>query len=316
MKDSSAETVETSPQEDRKRLENLRSPIDVDWLRDYFKRTLRWSDQTRAHKPFAVRVLEKDEEREVTPGHFLVATNSAQKLRQFTEIIQGVGGSVQPTFFVKDEWRSVAGEEARAWGKSFFPLTIAESKLHQIKKQLFESGKAGIASDVVVISSTGRILEKPKNLADLVKMIRSIKGKRIRVLVGVCVLVPLKDGVIAPGLSEGAEIALKIKDLTEAEVATYAQENIAGALNVAGGIDFSSVAGIDLIDKSFMLRVSPRQNTIYDVFNRENGRVRKPVVVDHGSIKLLADYFNGVPKRVVGVLMKQAQELQEQVEKV
>lgn len=313
MSEPSVEVTENSLQKDRESLKKLWVSADVGWLRDYFKEVLRWNKRVREHRPSTVDSL-GSQERIVKPGDFLVATGSSEKLRLFSEIIQEQGGSAQSAAFIGDQWKSDAKEEARYFGISLFPLTVAESKLFQLKTHIFKEGKAAIATDSVVVGPRGRIMEKPKSPKDLEKVLRALSGKKIGVLVGVCMLVPLKKGMIAPGLSEGAEIVFKLRDLTDEEIADYVKEKERSAMEVAGGIDFSSELGQNLIDKFSALKVSPLKKTIYERFCQEKGIAREPVLVDPANIGILADYFGGAPKGIISILMKQSKDLQEQVE--
>lgn len=311
MSEPPVEVTENSLQKDRESLKKLWVPIDIDWLQNYFKEVLRWNKRVNEHHPFTIDPLGR-QERVVNPGDFLVATGSSEKLRLISEIVQEHGGSVQPAAFTEDKWQSDAQREAQYYGKSLYPLTVAEGKLLQIQSQIFAEGKAAIATDVVVVGPRGRILEKPEEDMDLSKILKLVSGQQIRVMVGTCVLVPLTNGVIAPGLSEGAQIAFRIRDLTGEEIASYAAGD--NRTQFAAGIDFSSKSGQGLIDESSPVAVSPLKNTIYEKFCKERGFTREPVSVDAKNIGTLADYFCGAPKDIISVLMRQSGEIQRQIE--
>lgn len=317
MSEPPAEATEISSQKDSESLKDLWVPIDVEWLHEYYSRVLRQNERVREHHPSAVSPMAAEGERTVQPGHFLLATGSTEKKRLILDLVQAQGGSVQPAEFIGDQWQSDAHEEARRYkDRSFYPLTVAEGKLNLIRFQMFENGKTAIATDIVVAGPKGRIIEKPKGVNDLVKMLRSVRGQRIRVMVGVCALVPLREGIFAPGLSEGAEIAFKIKDLTDDEVSDSVGKLQEKAKEFAGGVDFSSEFGQGLIDKSFPITVSPFESTIYQRFCEDRGVIREPVTIGPQNIGVLEDYFKGVPKDIIAVLMRQARELQERVEKI
>lgn len=319
VQDVGQEIEQSSPQAEQ--LKKLWQTIDTEWLKRRFSNELSARDvqDAREHPYLALSRLSSSDEVQVPvkPGHFIVVTHAPAKLQLISEVIQKQGGIAEPIALSDEESIKEFGREAaRRWGSGVYSLEIASEKTHAFLKKAFESGKTLISTDLVVVAPRGQILEKPKDEAELERILKLVKGKNVKIIVGVNALVPLKYGQVAAKLDEGAEITIKMRDFTEDEIASYVSKNSENALSVAGGIDFSSSAGQELIDKSQPILIIPLQGTIYDISDNTRKVKRRPVTLDPNNIGILGDYFKGVPKEITGVLMRQARELQEKVDRL
>lgn len=310
-----------NPSKETEQLKNLWQTVETGWLRRHLSSELaeREIRDAREHPYLALSRLSPADEVQVSvkPGHFIVVTHALAKLQLISEVIQSQGGVAEPVALVDEKSAKKLGRDAiRRWGSGVYSLEIASEKAGGFKKEAFKSGKTLISVDSTVITPRGQILEKPKDEADVERMLKLIKGNNIKVMIGVNALVPLRYGQMTVRLDEGAEITLKIRDLTEKDIASYILNNRESALSISGGIDFSSPAGQELVDKSQPIRVKPLQGTIYDIFDKTYGVRRRPVIADPNNMDILEDYFKGAPKEIIGVLMRQAKEIQEKVERL
>lgn len=316
--DTGQELIKSKPE--IQKLNELWRTIDTNWLRDYYSGQLRARNLYEAREnPFMAtsRFGAERVQREVRPGHFIVASLSPKKLRLISEVIQKLDGVAEPTAFVDEEsQKEYALFAAKRWGREVYPLTIAAGKLSDISSQAFENGKTIISADSVVIGPKGQILEKPKNLDDLKRTLKLIGGEKVKVLVGVNALVPLRYGLAAVRLDEGAEIEVKIRELSDRQIEEYIETNGEEAIEIAGGVDFSSAQGQKLVDTAHRIRVRPLGQTVYDIYAKAHGIRRTPKIIDPRNIDELSDYFQGAPKDIISVIMQQAKDFQEKVERL
>lgn len=315
MVDSS--NVETLDRETQSRLNGLWHPIDINWLQNYYSHELqiRKNQDVREHPFLAVlRVGDEEIKGSIAPGHFVVASQSSQKLRLIAEVIEREGGVAQSTMLTDEEAAKQLGHlTAGKWGKHVYPLVVSSEKIRHISREAFRSGVTMISTDSVVVAPDGQILEKPKGLIEVARDLELISGQRIKVLVGVCALVPLETGLVAISLDEGVTITMKIKKLTSDAIGNYLDAGGDSVLSVAGGIDFTSVIGQQLIDRSEPIRVERLKQTIYDTFCRERGIKREPIFIKPDQVSLLSSYFAGVPQEIISLLMNQSKAIQENI---
>ena len=310
-----------SPPKEAEQLKSLWRIIGTAWLKRYFSNNLAARDvqDAREHPYLALSRLSASDEVEVPvkPGHFIVVTHAPAKLQLISEVIQSQGGVAEPVLLLDEESVKELGREAvRKWGSGVYSLEMASGKARDFKRKAFESGKTLFSQDTSVISPRGQILEKPRDEEDIERMLKLVNGKTVRIMVGASALVPLRYGQLAVRLEEGAEISLKVRDLSDDEIVKYFETNKEHALEVAGGIDFSTAAGQQLIDISKPIQIKPFGGTIYDLFSRNREIIRKPVTIDVNDAAILADYFKGAPMAIISVLMRQSQEIQEQIERL
>lgn len=313
--DIGVELLSKSPERDK--LNRLWQEVDINWLKNYYSQQLsaRTLHNAREH-PFtaAARASVKDAERPVKPGHFLIASEAPEKLRLISEVIQEQGGVAQPVVLNDEKAaKQLSYSVAKRWGRFTYPLIVSAEKAGSISSKSIETGQAVLSMDTVVIAPNGQVLEKPQDERILKEFLQLVKGKTLRVLVGVNALIPLRSGRVLLRLDEGAQITIKIRDLTDEEISEYIRENKEHALIVSGGIDFSSGSGQRLIDKTQAVEIRPLDGTIYDRYAKSHGVSRKPVSLDPENVDLLTDYFRGAPREIIALLMHQAKEIQEKI---
>lgn len=309
--------VETVDQETQSKLNGLWQPIDIDWLQNYCSHELliRKNQDTKDY-PFLAILRLGDEEMKgpIAPGHFVIASQSSQKLRLIAEVIEREGSVAQSLMLTDEEAAKQFGHLAAGkWGKHVYPLVVSSEKIRHISRDAFRLGQTIISTDSVVVAPDGQILEKPKGLVEVARDLELISGQRVKILVGACALVPLETGLVAISLDEGVEITIKIKKLTSDAIGNYLDAGGDSVLSVAGGIDFTSVIGQQLIDRSEPIRVERLKQTIYDTFYRERGIKREPIFINFDQVSLLSSYFAGAPQEIISLLMNQSKAIQENI---
>jgi len=156
--------------------------------------------------------------------------------------------------------------------------------------------EAIFSSDIVVLCDN-KVLEKPEDQDQALKILRDLSGREVKVALGMTVLTPTSFGQKVL-LKEGAYLTIKLRDFSESEAEQYfrgvKKEN---CLNVVGALDYANPLSRDLVsDRPIKLEVLE--------FGRKGGEAPKEVFISPDILSQLKDYFMGVPSELTQEMLK------------
>lgn len=166
-----------------------------------------------------------------------------------------------------------------SWFKSFIPL---------------RDNRPVLALDTVVLVN-GKLMEKPRDEDELVSKLLKMQGRRVDIRNGIGVQIP-REGRGPLFFYEEIDIMVPIRKFGETESRQYLSRN-PDALNVAGGIDFSTEAGKSLIGNGKIKLQIPNGS----IFNKSpNPSV---LIFDKKALSALDQYFKGIPTDAVRTIL-------------
>jgi len=182
-----------------------------------------------------------------------------------------------------------------------YALDVAESKMRHAEERECDKNMPILACDVVVLEGE-RILEKPKNKAEAITMLREIAGKEIEVSFGATLLSPSRVGRIL--LKEAGRMKIHLRDFNDKDIGDYFATVGENYLSIAGGIDYASPAAKPLIDEFTPVVVEQIEDVQYG-----SSRGSKSVSFSPKLLEKMKDYAAGVPRELVRAMIHEARVL-------
>lgn len=185
----------------------------------------------------------------------------------------------------------------------WYSLDVAKSKIDNTFDR-FDDNPI-IASDVVVLKGDGLevedIFEKAENTEEALDILMNFSGEKVNISCGIALMTITKSGkrVLLKG---GINFTIQLKRFSSEEAEEYIREQADNILNIAGVIDYSSLAAQKLIDSGVPVKAEALK---LDGYNPST------VLISPKILPNLRDYLKGVPSELIEKMLNKQKALSE-----
>jgi predicted house-cleaning NTP pyrophosphatase (Maf/HAM1 superfamily) len=223
-------------------------------------------------------------------GHVLLASNSSSKLHLVKHATLGLDVPIianhDPETIQEEEYKEQL-ELFRSTSRSY-PVHMSGLKIGPFLDQPYPI--LGLDS---IVQKGREKYEKPTDLTQAHKMITTLSGQRLNVIVGLTLgLTTLSEDQI--GWQGSVITSFNLKNLTSDQIKTYVNQHQDEILNICGGINYATDTGKNLIDPSQPVIVRPFEYG-NDYTDRTNFIYSDFVQLGLEALKVLDSYFLGAP---------------------
>lgn len=243
----------------------------------------------------------------------VVASGSPVKYEIISDLLRPLGVSVlYPKDALADEEAIKRDLQELETPDYKYAARMSARKLIPFTQQI-NQGTPTIALDTIV-SHNRQVLEKPKTLDEARSMVRNVTtgrnlSRRVNVFNGLTFATQVSENE-ALYWRDNVAVNMQLKDITDKEVDEYLEQAGDTVLNIAGGIDYSSEIGQNLVENDqgggrfTVLRT--RFGRVYDL--KVSTRIPEDQfdyrILSQESYMILEPYFKGVPTHLVKALVE------------